>query len=307
MAAHWLPGNRKMERKRLVMRFFKCFCVGSLLWMSDAGAVMAQEAELTETLPNIFCLVDRTGDGANSTFIITNEGVIVIDTRGSEQEAGQVLKAIREVTDQPVVYTINSHFHKENTSGNAVFRSGNSIIAQKRAQAMMILKAEQEQRTVTPPNLTFEKKLEIKLGQYHLKLIHPGPAHTDGDLYIYIPKWRIIITGGLVFNRIIPFLGDGYIESWIHALREMEDLDAEVIVPGHGPVAGKPIVTQMKHYLMELKRFVNDQLDDGKNLPDTMQAVKEQLKGKYGGWQHFERVDENIVRAYLEYSAQQGT
>ena len=63
----------------------------------------------------------------------------------------------------------------------------------------------------------------------------------------------------------------------------------------------------MKHYLMELKRFVNDQLDDGKTLPDTIQAVKEQLKGKYGGWQHFERVDENIVRAYLEYSAQQGT
>jgi cyclase len=275
--------------------------------MSGAGAVAAQDAELTEALPNIFCMVDRTGDGANSTFIITNEGVIVIDTRGSEQQAAQVLKAIREATDQPVVYTINSHFHKENISGNAVFKSGNSIIAQKRAQAMMILKAEREQRAVTPPNLSFEKKLEIKLGQYHLKLIHPGPAHTDGDLYIYIPKWRIIITGGLVFNRIIPFLGDGYIESWIHALREMEDLDAEVIVPGHGPVAGKPIVTQMKHYLMELKRYVNHQLDDGKNLPDTMQAVKEQLKGKYGGWQHFERVDENIVRAYVEYSVQRGT
>ncbi len=307
MAPHWLPGNRKMERKRLVMRFFKCFCVGFLLWMSGAGAVAAQDAEVTEALPNIFCMVDRTGDGANSTFIITNEGVIVIDTRGSEQQAGRVLKAIRTATDQPVVYTINSHFHKENISGNAVFQSGHSIIAQKRAQAMMILKAEREQRTVTPPNLSFEKKLEIKLGQYHLKLIHPGPAHTDGDLYIYIPKWRILITGGLVFNRIIPFLGDGYIESWIHALREMEDLDAEVIVPGHGAVAGKPIVTQMKHYLMELKRYVNHQLDDGKNLPDTMQAVKEQLKAKYSKWQHFERVDENIVRAYVEYSVQRGT
>ncbi|MCZ6512700.1 MAG: MBL fold metallo-hydrolase [Nitrospinae bacterium] len=289
------------------MRFFKCLCAGFLLWMSGAGPVAAQDAELTEALPNIFCMVDRTGNGANSTFITTQEGVIVIDTRGSDQEAEQVLKAIRKATDQPVVYIINSHFHKENTSGNAVFKSSHSIIAQKRALAMIVLEAEREKRAITPPNLAFEKKLEIKLGKYHLKLIHPGPAHTDGDLYIYIPKWRILITGGIVFNQIIPFLGDSNIESWIHALVEMEDLDAEVIVPGHGPVGGKPIVTQMKHYLMELKRYVNDQLDDGKNLPDTMIFVKEKLKAKYSSWKHFDRVDENIVHAYVEYSAQRGT
>ena len=289
------------------MRFFKCLCAGFLMWISCAGGVFAGGAELMEALPNIFCMVDTTGNGANSTFITTREGVIVIDTRGSEQEARQVLKAIGEATKQPVVYTINSHFHKENISGNAVFKSDRTIIAQKRAQAMIIIEAERDKRSVTPPNVSFEKQLEIKLGKYHLKLIHPGPAHTDGDLYVYIPKWRIMITGGLVFNHIIPFLGDSNIESWIHALREMEDLDAEVIVPGHGRVGGKPLVTQMKHYLMELKRFVNDALDDRKNLPDTMTLVKEKLKAKYSEWDHFDRVDENIVRAYVEYSAKRGT
>ena len=183
------------------------------------GVVFAQEAKLMEALPNIYCMVDPTGNGANSTFITTKEGVIVIDTRGNETEAGQVLKAIRKATDQPVVYVVNSHFHKENISGNGVFKSARTIIAQKRALAMIVLEAEREKRKVTPANLAFEKKLELKLGKYHLKLIHPGPAHTDGDLYIYIPKWRILITGGMVFNRIIPFLGDGNIESWIHALR----------------------------------------------------------------------------------------
>ena len=291
------------ERQRIAMRFLKYFCVGFLVWMSGVGAVVAQEAELTEALPNIFCLVDKTGKGANSTFITTREGVIVIDTRGSEEEAGQVLKAIGKMTKQPVVYVVNSHFHKENISGNGVFKSARTLIAQKRALAMIVIEAEQEKRAITPPNLAFDRTVEIKLGKYHLKLIHPGPAHTDGDLYIYIPKWRIIITGGMVFNHVIPFLGDGYIESWIHALREMEDLDAEVIVPGHGPVGGKPLVTQMKHYLMELRRFVIDALDDRKNLPETMAIVKQKLTVKYSGWDHFERIDENIVRAYLEYSA----
>ncbi len=282
------------------MRFFKCLCVGFLVWMSAAGGVFAQEARLTEALPNIYCMVDLTGNGANAAFITTKEGVIVIDTRGSKQEAAQVLKAIRKMTNQSVVYVVNSHFHKENISGNGVFKSARTIIAQKRAQAMTVLEAEREKRKVTPANLSFKKKLELKLGKYHLKLIHPGPAHTDGDLYIYVPKWRIIITGGLVSNRIIPFLGDSNIESWIHALVEMEDLDAEVIVPGHGPVGGKPIVTQMKHYLMELKRFVNDALDDRINLPGTITLVKEKLKAKYSKWKHFDRIDENIVRAYVE-------
>ncbi|MDH3256240.1 MAG: MBL fold metallo-hydrolase [Nitrospinota bacterium] len=289
------------------MRFFNYLCAGFLMWMSCAGAVFAQEAKLTEALPNIYCMVDPTGNSANSTFIVTEEGVIVIDTGGNEEAAGQVLQAIRKTTAQPVVYVVNSHFHKENVSGNGVFKSARTLIAQKRALAMTVLEAEREKRKITPANLAFEKKLELKLGKYHLKLIHPGPAHTDGDLYIYIPKWRTLITGGLVFNRIIPFLGDSYIESWLHALREMENLDAEVIVPGHGAVGGKPIVTQMKHYLMELKRFVNDALDDDKNLPDTITLVKEQLEPKYSGWKHFDRVDENIVRAYVEYSAKRGT
>jgi cyclase len=276
--------------------------------MSATSAVFAQEARLMEALPNIYCMVDPTGNGANATFITTKEGVIVIDTRGNEKEAGQVLKAIRTATNQPVVYVVNSHFHKENISGNGVFQSARTLIAQQQALALIVTEAERENRKVTPPNLSFEKKLELKLGRYHLKLIHPGPAHTDGDLYVYIPKWRILITGGLVFNHIIPFLGDSTIESWIKALVEMEDLDAEVIVPGHGPVGGKPLVTQMKHYLMELKRFVNDALDDRKNLPETIEIVKANLKTKYSGWQHFsQRVDENIVRAYVEYSAKRGT
>ena len=287
------------------MRLLNCLCVGFLVWMN--GVVFAQDAKLTEALPGIYCMVDPTGDGANATFITTKEGVIVVDTRGNEQEALQVLQAIRKLTDQPVIYVVNSHFHKDNISGNGVFKSARTIITQKKSLAMTVLEAERERRKITPANLVFDKKLELRLGKYHLKLIHPGPAHTEGDLYIYIPKWRTLITGGLVSNRIIPSLGDSAIESWIHALVQMENLDAEVIVPGHGPVGGKPIVTQMKHYLMELKRFVNNALDDEKNLPDTITLVKDQLKRKYSGWKHFERVDENIVRAYVEYDAKRGS
>ncbi|NIP99878.1 MAG: MBL fold metallo-hydrolase [Nitrospinaceae bacterium] len=288
------------------MRYFKGLWVMLAVAGLNAGAVYAQEAALEEALPNIYCLVPQAGDDANSAFITTGQGVIVIDTRNSPEGGGKVLKVIRETTEQPVAYVINSHFHKENISGNAAFKSVPTIIAHRKSQPLMFEQAEEENRQLTPPNVTFKKQMELKLGQYHLHLIHPGPAHTEGDLYVYIPKWRIIITGGLVYNRIIPYLGDSNIQSWIRALQQMEDLDAEVIVPGHGRVGGKPLVTQIKHYLMELTRFVNDALDARKNLPETLKRVKEQLKPKYSGWAHFERIDENIVRAYVELNDKRG-
>ncbi len=67
------------------------------------------------------------------------------------------------------------------------------------------------------------------------------------------------------------------------------------------------MVTLMIHYLMEQKRFFKYSLDDRKNLPETMEIVKAKLKTKYSGWDHFDRVDENIVRADVDYSAKRGT
>jgi glyoxylase-like metal-dependent hydrolase (beta-lactamase superfamily II) len=140
-----------------------------------------------------------------------------------------------------------------------------------------------------------------------LQLRHPGPAHTDGDLYVYMPSWRTIVAGGLVFNEVLPEINDSYIDPWIDALQEMEDLDAELIVPGHGKPGGKQIIIQAKHYLILLKRHVNYQLDEGRSLKETIHHVSGILKDKYGHWQHPERMVDNIRRAYIEYSAKRGT
>ncbi len=272
--------------------------------MVSSGA-QAENFKTVEVLNNIYTVVAPSG--ANATFITTKEGVILIDTGGSPEHGQAILSEIRKKTDLPVVYIINTHFHKENTWGNPAFTSTRAIIAQQRVPKSLAQSTEALGIPNRLPNLLYESHLELVLGGYHLKLIHPGPAHTQGDTYVYLPSWRLIIAGGLVTNRVIPDLGDGYVDEWIKALVKMEDLDAELIVPGHGPVGAKPLTTQSKHYLMQLKKYVTDQLNAGRTLKQTVEVVQPILQGKYSSWKNSDRIAGHIKRAFIEFSAKKGT
>ncbi|TDJ51251.1 MAG: MBL fold metallo-hydrolase [Nitrospina sp.] len=274
----------------------------STLMMSPG--VQAENFKTVEVLKNIYTVVAPTG--ANATFITTEAGVILIDTGGSLEHGRAILKEIRKKTDLPVVYIINTHFHKENTWGNPVFASSPTIIAQHQVAKSLAESTEALGIASRLPNLLYESHLELALGGYHLKLFHPGPAHTQGDTFVYLPSWRLIIAGGLVTNRVIPDLSDGYIDEWIKALVQMEDLDAELIVPGHGKVGAKPLTTRSKHYLMELKKYVADQLFEDRTLQQTVEAVRPILLEKYSSWKNSDLIESHIKKAFIEFSAKKG-
>ena len=287
---------------------FKSIVIGLALMaavLTVGSGAQAENFKTVEVLNNIYTVVAPSG--ANATFITTKEGVILIDTGGSPEHGQAILREIRKKTDLPVVYIINTHFHKENTWGNPVFTSTRAIIAQQRVPKPLAQSTEALGIPSRLPNLLYESHLELVLGGYHLKLFHPGPAHTQGDTFVYLPSWRLIIAGGLVTNRVIPDLGDGYVDEWIKALVQMEDLDAELIVPGHGKVGAKPLTTQSKHYLMQLKKYVSDQLDKGRTLKQTVETVQPILQGKYSGWKNSDRIAGHIKRAFIEFSTKKGT
>lgn len=285
------------------------------------SSIFAQDAKTVYIQDNIYSIVSSEGIDSNSTFITTKEGVIVIDTRPTPIEAKKVLAEIRKKTDLPIIYAINTHYHGDHTFGNQVFNESKTIIAHRNVRKSLMGKRGEDHLAffktfglpgtdeikITPPNLVYEKGLNIYLGGFHLELIYSGRGHTDGDTFIYMPSLRTIITGDLVFNKKVPYMGDGYIEDWIRSLVLMENLDAEIIVPGHGEVGGKPLVTRMKHYLMELKTYVIQALADGKTLKETQDTVRPALEKKYSDWKKLEWLDDNIERAYYEFSAKKDT
>ncbi|MBI4383013.1 MAG: MBL fold metallo-hydrolase [Nitrospinae bacterium] len=289
--------------------------------LANADEPMAAEPRTVRVLDNIYTIVHGNGIDSNTTFLVTDEGAIVIDTRVTPGEARKVLDEIRKHTDKPVKYAINTHFHGDHTFGNQVFRESAAIIAHKNARSALsgsngldhlnFFKTFNipglDEVKVTPPNLVYEDRMELYLGPFHLQLIHLGRGHTDGDTAIYIKELRTIIAGDLVFNKKIPYVSSGYIDEWIDSLSKLEDLDAEIIVPGHGDVGDKPILIRMKHYLIELRNYVTAELAKGSSLQQTRDAVRPVLREKYRDWLNLDWIDANIERAYLEFSVKKKT
>jgi glyoxylase-like metal-dependent hydrolase (beta-lactamase superfamily II) len=292
----------------------------SLLLILSGPAAFAGESKTIEVLKNVFTTIDGDGVDSNTTFIITTEGVIVIDTRPTPAEARKVLAEIRKRTDLPIVYTINTHYHGDHTFGNQVFKDSKTIIAHKNVRNTLINSGQDhlslfktfkipgmDEVEVTPPNVTYEKEMEIWLGGYRLQLLYHGKGHTDGDTIIYIDQLRTIISGDLIFNEKIPYMDDAYIDEWIESLNYMELLKNETVIPGHGAIGGRPTVIAMKHYLINLKGLVLEQLNNNKSLKETQEAVAPILREKYKSWKKLEWIAGNIERAWLEYSTKQKT
>ena len=305
-----------MVRKKLQFRV-SVWVVALLL---NVFAWSESIAKTVEVFPNIFTIVHGEGINSNTTFIITKDGVIVVDTRVTPKEARKVMAEIRKRTELPILYTINTHYHGDHTFGNQVFSESKSIIAHENVRRA--LKGDSgrdhleffktlkipglDEVTVTLPNMVFEKRMEVYAGEYHLQLIHRR-GHTNGDLFIFLPTLKAVIAGDLIFNEQFPYMGDGYVDEWIEALNYIEKQDIEMVIPGHGNVGGKTIILAMKHYLLNLKGLVTEQINDGKSLKETQDALRPVLLKKYKTWKKPEWIDSNIERAYMELSFKKGS
>ena len=291
----------------------------SLVLFLQGTSAFAGESKTVEVLKNVYTIINGDGVDSNTTFIITKEGVIVIDTRPTPVEARKVMQEIRKRTDLPIVYTINTHYHGDHTFGNQVFRDSKTIIAHRNVRKMLARSGEEhlalfktfnlpgmDEVSITPPNVIYETGMHIWLGGYHLQLLYHGRGHTDGDTIINMPRLRTVISGDIVFNKKIPYMNDSYIDEWIESLDYIELLKNETVIPGHGEVGGRPLVIGMKHYLLDLKRLVTTQLKDKKSLKETQEAVEPILKEKYKSWKQLDWIKANIERAWLEYSDKEG-
>ena len=280
----------------------------------------ADKAKTIKVLKNVYTITSGDGIDSNTTFIITKEGVIVIDTRPTPAEARKVLAEIRKLTALPIVYTINTHYHGDHTFGNQVFKNSKTIIAHKNVHNKLIESGQKhlslfktfglpgiDEVEITPPNIIYEKEMEIWLGEYRLQLLYHGKGHTDGDTIIYIDQLRTVITGDLVFNKKIPYTADSYIDDWIDSLKYIELLKNETVIPGHGPIGERTTIISMKHYLMNLKELVLAQLKDKKTLKETQEIVEPILRKKYKDWKNLDWIKDNIERAWLEDSSKQET
>jgi len=224
-------------------------------------------------------LMSGANDGAiaNVGFVVGAKGVAVIDTGGSVREGRRLLSAIRQITDEPVLYVINTHAHPDHVFGNAaflppaVFVGSHNLPRQVMERGPYYLKSFRpamgsllDEVRILPPSVTVDDELQLDLGDRMLTLRAWRASHSDSDLTVFDERTGILFAGDLVFLRHIPVL-DGSIRGWLKTINELARLPAKSVVPGHGPPSAPwpAALDPEKTYLERLQSDCRDLIKRG--------------------------------------------
>jgi glyoxylase-like metal-dependent hydrolase (beta-lactamase superfamily II) len=278
---------------------FLLIVVGCLLVQSRW--VSAQEPrpddEITKLVDDVYLFRHKFHQ---SIFITTPKGVIVTDPISSDAAAWLKAK-IKTLTDQPVRYVIYSHHHNDHITGGSVFADTALFVSQTAARPK-ILQAADPQTPV--PDLTFTDRMSIDLGGKHVELIYTGRNHSDNSLVVLLPQDRLLFAVDFIPVETVAYraLPDGYPDEWIGSLRQVEGLEFDTLVPGHGKIGTREHVRMFRGYLQDLRAAVQEQVQKGVSLEEAkknVQLPKYEQWARYADW-----LPENVEGMYRYLSEQ---
>ena len=229
----------------------------------------------------------------NSSIVIGDFGVAVIDTQVNQPMARRLLQAVRSVTDKPILYTINTHYHWDHTNGNTIFHAeGATILARTMTKEFIINRAPRQKAFLQSrgfelgddpylPDQTFPIETEIDLGNQPLHLIHLGKAETDDATAVRIPKEGCIVSGDTIMTGSFPIFGQPVMNEgltanhdWIDTIGELRTYQPNHVLPGHGPLAHDAeidLLIQIEAYFLE---EVGARVERGMKLPELLSDLE---------------------------------
>jgi glyoxylase-like metal-dependent hydrolase (beta-lactamase superfamily II) len=257
----------------------------------------------------LYAYISDNDGSANSTFLVGKDGILVVDTGVDAKEGSKLLAAIRRVSNLPVKYIVNTHYHPDHQGGNSVIGPAAVVISTEWTREHTISMSRSQTAAngsrFQPADLTFTDQLTVHLEPYTAKIYFPGKAHTSGDAMVYFPEQRAIATGDLFLTRSSPAIDQGSVKSWIHALDQVLDLPVDSIVPGHFELAGKPELKRFRDYLNDLYTQVHSLYEKRATLEEVRRDIHME---KYSDFRQYPRFEatfaDNAETIYHELQQQ---
>jgi glyoxylase-like metal-dependent hydrolase (beta-lactamase superfamily II) len=261
--------------------------------------------------------------GSNNPVIVGDRDVMVVDTGTSPAAARAMIEDLKVITDKPVRWVVNTHFHYDHTDGNQVYAGHADIIgheyvkyaiekldvlhrepyktsqltnvpnrlealkkqiaeekdaARKTALERQLSVAQQgwedlKEIKPTPPNKTYKKSMDLKVGSHDVRLLFLGRGHTNGDTVVFLPKEKIVCTGDLMESGL-AYMGDAQFDEWVATLEALKKLDFDTDLPGHGvPFHDKGLITAFQDYLTDLTKQGTALKKEGVSAEDAARRV----------------------------------
>jgi glyoxylase-like metal-dependent hydrolase (beta-lactamase superfamily II) len=247
-----------------------------------------------EVIPHVFSAIGATapptyengGHNNNLSFIVTGDGVVVVNGGASWQLAEALHAEIKVVTDQPVRLVVNENGQGHAMLGNSYWRAqGVRIVAHEDAAAefeatgydslaaaQRIQKEKADKTDVALPDETFSERYDVDFGSIKIEVLNLGPAHSPGDVVVWLPEQSLVISGDMAFHeRMLPIFEETNSAAWLESWDEgFEKLGATYVIPGHGhPTNMAQVRRYTKDYLVHLRGKIREHLDAGGQLAEA--------------------------------------
>ena len=281
------------------------------------------EPTLDELRPGVYAWVQPDGSWwvNNAGAIHGGDGVLVVDTCATAARTRRFLDAVDTATGGiPVRLAVNTHQHGDHAYGNSLLPTTTVLVGHPLMREGLRVDSvidgcpplwdpvpDWGPVTRRLPEVTVASALTVHVGDHRVDLLHPGgPAHTTGDLVAWLPDERVLYTGDLVFNGLTPLVFMGSVPGALAAVDWLASFQAEILVPGHGPVVTR---TEMDRVLDEQRRyyrFVLETAREGLSLGmSPLDAAAQADLGEFAEWADAERTVLNLHRQYADHDGRE--
>ena len=272
---------------------------------------------------------DGTWGWSNAGLVTADGETLLVDTLFDLKCTREMLSALRAAVPAAarIGTLVNTHSNGDHTFGNQLVAGAQIIASRACAEEMtqrtpaelaammrngralgpgaaffhevMGTRFDFEGIALTLPTRTFERELSLCVGGKEVRLVEVGPAHTGGDVVVYVPQDRTVFTGDILFVGGHPVIWAGPIGNWIRACERILGWDVETVVPGHGPITDKSGVRAMKRYLDYVRDQAKKRYDAGLGYEE---AARDISLAPFAKWTDPERILVNVHALYREFS-----
>jgi cyclase len=248
-------------------------------WLLSLAVVIGSVSALAQTKQlgaDLYAYISDNDASANSTFLIGDSEILVVDTGLNATEGAKLLAAIRQISKLPVKFIVNTHYHPDHQGGNVTVGPDATVISTDYTRARTIDLANAPGTAgfhFRAASLTFQKLIRLYVGKHVVEVYFPGKGHTSGDAIVYFAEQHAVAMGDLFLNRSSPAMDDGSAANWIDALDHVLSLPVEKVVPGHFDVGTRADLHRFRDYLSDLYAQVRSLKNKGESVDRVRQDI----------------------------------